>query len=67
MNGDGLGRGTHVSVFLVVCRGDYENLLDYPFCGHIEMQVVNLDGPSKSLQKRMYVKKQSQTAILAAT
>ncbi|KAJ1134516.1 hypothetical protein NDU88_000967 [Pleurodeles waltl] len=30
-NGDGSGKGTHVSLFLVVMRGDYDDVLRWPF------------------------------------
>ena len=30
-NGDGIGRGTHISVFFVVMRGEYDALLRWPF------------------------------------
>ena len=31
LNGDGIGRGTHISVFFVVMRGEYDALLRWPF------------------------------------
>ena len=31
LNGDGTGRGTHISVFFVVMRGEYDALLRWPF------------------------------------
>lgn len=31
LNGDGMGRGTHISVFFVVMRGQYDALLRWPF------------------------------------
>lgn len=31
LNGDGSARGTHVSIFLVVLRGEYDALLKWPF------------------------------------
>ena len=31
LNGDGMGKGTHVSLFFVVMRGDYDALLPWPF------------------------------------
>ncbi|CAF0737004.1 unnamed protein product [Rotaria sp. Silwood1] len=30
-NGDGSARGTHISIFLVVLRGEYDALLQWPF------------------------------------
>ena len=31
LNGDGMGKGTHVSLFFVVMRGTYDALLKWPF------------------------------------
>ena len=31
LNGDGIGRGTHIAVFFVVMRGEYDALLRWPF------------------------------------
>ncbi len=31
LNGDGTARGTHISIFLVVLRGEYDALLKWPF------------------------------------
>ena len=31
LNGDGIGKGTHVSLFFVVMKGDYDALLTWPF------------------------------------
>lgn len=31
LNGDGIGKGTHVSLFFVVMRGNYDSMLSWPF------------------------------------
>ena len=31
LNGDGMGKGTHMSLFFVIMRGDYDDLLQWPF------------------------------------
>lgn len=31
LNGDGMGKGTHVSVFFVLMRGQYDAMLKWPF------------------------------------
>ncbi|XP_006816126.2 TNF receptor-associated factor 3-like, partial [Saccoglossus kowalevskii] len=31
LNGDGMGKGTHMSLFFVVMKGDYDSLLQWPF------------------------------------
>ena len=31
LNGDGMGKGTHISLFFVIMRGEYDALLRWPF------------------------------------
>ena len=31
LNGDGMGRGTHISIFICIMRGQYDALLSWPF------------------------------------
>jgi hypothetical protein len=31
LNGDGSGKGTHVSIYLVILKGDYDSLMPWPF------------------------------------
>ncbi|XP_010875448.1 TNF receptor-associated factor 1 isoform X2 [Esox lucius] len=31
LNGDGLGKGTHISLFFVIMKGEYDSLLSWPF------------------------------------
>ncbi|XP_013928039.1 PREDICTED: TNF receptor-associated factor 1 [Thamnophis sirtalis] len=31
LNGEGRGRGTHISLFIVLLKGDYDSLLPWPF------------------------------------
>ena len=31
LNGDGMGKGTHMSLFFVVMKGEYDALLPWPF------------------------------------
>ena len=40
-NGYGDGEGTHVSVFVSLMRGEYDNHLKWPFRGDITIQVLN--------------------------
>ena len=39
LNGDGVGRSTHVSLFLVVMRGPYDALLAWPFNHRVSMSI----------------------------
>lgn len=40
-NGDGMGRGTHVSLFFVVMRGPYDALLPWPFQQKVTLVLVD--------------------------
>ena len=40
-NGDGDGKGTHISVFVYLMRGEYDNHLKWPFRGNIAIQLLN--------------------------
>ena len=40
-NGQGAGAGTHVSVFVHLMRGEYDDRLVWPFRGDITIQLVN--------------------------
>ena len=42
-NGDGLGKGTHLSLFFAVMKGPYDALLPWPFQQKIKMMLVDQD------------------------
>ena len=42
-NGDGLGKGTHLSLFFAVMKGPYDALLPWPFQQKIKMILVDQD------------------------
>ena len=41
MNGDGFGKGSHLSLFFVVMRGDYDALQTWPFQKRITMMLLD--------------------------
>ena len=43
LNGDGMGKGTHMSIFLVVMRGKYDALLRWPFRQKVTFMLLNQD------------------------
>ena len=43
LNGDGMGRGTHISVFFVVMRGEYDALLRWPFRQKVTFMLLDQD------------------------
>lgn len=42
--GDGAGKGTHLSLFIVVMKGDYDEILEWPFKHKVTFQLVNQTG-----------------------
>ena len=40
-NGRNTGRGTHVSVFVCLMRGEFDNYLKWPFRGDVTIQLLN--------------------------
>lgn len=49
LNGDGLGKGTHVSLFFVVMKGDYDALLDWPFRQEVTLSLLDQSGGGRHL------------------
>nr|XP_054769699.1 TNF receptor-associated factor 2-like [Lytechinus pictus] len=43
--GDGVGKGTHISLFLTIMRGPHDSVLPWPFNERITFQLVNQDDP----------------------
>ena len=43
LNGDGKGKGTHISVFFVILRGQYDALLRWPFRQKITFMLMDQD------------------------
>ncbi|XP_046855204.1 TNF receptor-associated factor 3-like [Xenia sp. Carnegie-2017] len=41
MNGDGFGKGTHLSLFFIVMKGDYDALQTWPFQKKITMMLMD--------------------------
>lgn len=41
LNGDGMGRNTHVSIFFVVMKSEYDDLLKWPMHKRITFELIN--------------------------
>lgn len=41
LNGDGIGKTTHASMFIVLMKGDYDEILAWPFKGEIKFRLLN--------------------------
>jgi len=52
-NGDGLGKGTHLSLFIVLMKSDYDGLLQWPFSNTVNFVLINQEDRNKDLVERM--------------
>ena len=43
LNGDGSGEGTHLSIFFVIMKGEYDPLLQWPFESKVSLILVDQD------------------------
>ncbi|XP_020846235.1 TNF receptor-associated factor 1 isoform X3 [Phascolarctos cinereus] len=41
LNGDGTGKGTHLSLFIVVMKGEYDALLEWPFRNKVTFMLLD--------------------------
>ena len=46
LNGDGSGKGTHVSVFFVMMKSEHDDLLPWPFKQKVTISLLNQETPS---------------------
>ena len=49
--GNGDGKGTHVSIFTYLMKGPFDDYLKWPFRGEITIQIVNQDGDHDHVEK----------------
>lgn len=49
LNGDGVGKGTHLSLFFVVQRGEYDALLPWPFKQKVSLMLLDQDNGTRHL------------------
>ena len=50
LNGDGNGKGTHISIFLIIMKSEYDNLLKWPFRNRMTFILLNQKNSAASLQ-----------------
>ena len=42
--GDGIGKGSHMSLFFVIMRGEFDNILQWPFTHKVSFRLINQTG-----------------------
>ena len=49
LHGDGMGRSTHISIFFVVMKSEYDQLLAWPMRKRITFELINLQNEADSI------------------
>ncbi|XP_052768381.1 TNF receptor-associated factor 3-like [Mya arenaria] len=49
LNGDGMGKNSHMSLFFVIMKGEFDNLLPWPFRQKVTMQLLDQDSGQTNL------------------
>ncbi len=50
LNGDGVGRGTYISLFFTLMRGDYDALLPWPFRQRVTFQILDQENRTNHIE-----------------
>ena len=54
-NGSCSGKGTHVSVYVTIMAGDYDDQLQWPFVGDIKLMLLNWREDKRHLEKTLSI------------
>lgn len=54
LNGDGLGKGTHVSLFFAIMRGDFDALLTWPFKQKVTLTLLDQSSSGQHLSDTFF-------------
>ena len=44
LNGDGIGKNSHMSLFFVIMKGEFDNILQWPFTHKVTFKLINQTG-----------------------
>ncbi|XP_050637031.1 TNF receptor-associated factor 5 isoform X4 [Macaca thibetana thibetana] len=50
LNGDGSGKGTHLSLYFVVMRGEFDSLLQWPFRQRVTLMLLDQSGKKNIME-----------------
>ena len=49
LHGDGMGRATHISIFFVVMKSEYDELLPWPMKKRVEFELINRENEANNV------------------
>jgi len=52
LNGDGIGKDSHVSLFFVLMKGRYDTILQWPFKSRVTMMLMDQSGSGNHVQEK---------------
>ena len=55
LNGAGEGKGTHMSIFLELMPGEYDDAIQWPFDKSITFSVIHQDDKEKSYKRQLII------------
>ena len=61
LNGDGIGKGTHISLFFFVIRSEHDNLLNWPFKQSVRFTLIHQKKASLSITEAFVPDPSSQS------
>jgi len=61
LDGDGPGKGTHLSLFMVIMKSDYDNLLEWPFQKKVKFTLLNQQNRAKDHTEKIIPTKESSS------
>ena len=61
LNGDGIGKCTHVSLFFVLMKSEFDNLLAWPFCKVIKFKLINQKGRRPNIEESFVADRNSSS------
>ena len=61
LNGDGMGEKTHLSLFFVIMKGEFDALLSWPFQSRITLTLINQDNHSGDVSEIFRANPQSKS------
>ena len=53
MNGYGTGADTHISTFIILMKGEFDDQIKWPFRGSVEIQLLNQEQNNRHIVKRV--------------
>ena len=59
LDGDGLGTGTHLSLFIVIMKSDHDSILEWPFQKKVNFTLINQQNRKRDYTEKMVADKES--------